>query len=602
MIHLWNLARAEHAARTATLQPGETLPAVFFGAAGSRAEQVFMRAKQLGVWASVTWSEAGRAVREAAAGLRALGVERGQVVCIVSHTRQECILADLAIMTIGAVSAAMSPGLTRDMAGLCGRIGAVLAFVEDEEQLDRLRDGEGRLPAGLRVVMLRSTVADDQGLRADSDRSTSWEALRALGREAASTMPAVALSPEAPAILSCSAGTTGAPEFVVHSHRAVLETCRALQQRVPYTAQDSKLCFMSWARANERLLSVYLPILAGTCISFAEGLDTVPENLREVSPTLLSATPRHLEKLRAEVGSAAEEAGRIPRAAFEWALACGAEVARKVLRNEAPGPALRLKCALGRTFILNNVRRFMGLDRCRHLIVVDATLPQALAEWYFAMGIPVVQVWGTTQTLGIATVNALPDFRPGFVGKALSVATVAIDPRSGELLASGVFASEPAPIRTGDLGRIDADGFVEVTGRVSERMAAASGDPIPASRIQQLLRESPYVQDALVFGEGRAYPSAVILLARDKVEHHAQQVGVSFPDFSGLTQAAEVRALLQSQIDRANEQLEAAHRVRRFHLIEVDLEPGDEEMTPTRMLRRWTVETRYRQHIESMYA
>lgn len=611
MINVWDVDFGSD--KNNTLQAGDTLPAVFWTAVAARGDDVFMRSKSLGVWASMSWREAGVAVREVAAGLLELGVQPGQVVCTVSHTRAECIIADLAVLSIGAVSAAVSPGLTPDIACLFRHAGVVLAFLEDDEHLALLRSVLGQLPGGMKTVLF----GGDSSGRPTAAMELGWQNLRLLGRKADADNPATldcrlaALAPDAPAIVSYSAGTTAPPTCVQHSHHAVLATCRALNDRVPHKSRDSRLSFLSWARVNERLLSIYLPILAGVSVNFTEGLDTVPENLREVAPSIVSATPRQLERLRADVMVAVGEAGRLPRAAFQWALARGGEAAERVLSRQPVGLGLRAQCAIGRIFVLNNVRRFMGLDRCRHLIVVDSTLPVPLAAWYFAMGVPVVQTWGTTQALGLSTVNALPDFTSGSVGRSLAVNQVDVDTATGELLVRGENVSRwragrdggiaPDAVRTGDLGQVGADGHVRILGRVCEQIRAATGANIPASQIQQMLRASPYVQDALAFGESRSFATAVILLARENVEHFARSTGISFSDFHGLTQAHEIRTLIQAQIDLVNARLDAAHRIRAFHLIETDLEPGDPEMTPTMLLRRWAIEPRYRRQIESMY-
>ena len=598
------------AGRAAPLQPGETLPEVFWGAVAARGDAVFMRSKSLGVWASMSWRETGAAVREAAAGMMALGVQPGQVVCTVSHTRAECVVADLAALSIGAVSAAAPPGLVPDMAGLCREAGAELVIVEHDDQLAGLWGVDGLAPAGVRFVVMNSDAAPG----AEVAGAWTWHTLLEAGRKALASDGCAldgrraAWLPSSPAVLSCSAGTTAAPVWVQHSHEAVLATCRALHQRVPHMQSDTRLSFLSWARVNERLLGIYLPVLAGMSVNFCEGPDTVPENLREVAPTIVSAMPRQLETLQGQVIATLDDAGRLPRAAFEWALKCGDEVVRKVMLGQPLSLALRVKCELGRVVVLGNVRRFMGLDNCRHLIALDTQMPASLVSWYMAMGVPLVQVWGTAQTLGVSTVNALPDFRPGSVGRPLATGQVQVEESSGELLLQPMHglatkdgASDRVMVRSGDLGHIDLDGFVAVTGRATERLRASTGETIPASRIQALLCESPYVQDALVFGDGRPFATALILLMREKIERHAHRVGMSFPDFEGLTRAPEIRALLQLQVDLANEQLAPAHRVQRFQLIEADLEPGGAEMTPTLLLRRWALGPQRLQQIEAMY-
>jgi long-chain acyl-CoA synthetase len=593
------------------VQAAATLPAAFRRAVEQRSNSVFMNTKRLGIWEHMSWQEAGRAVDEVAAGLLTLGIKPGQVVCTVANTTANCFLADAAILAIGAVSAALSPQGSSDLVDLCQRSGAVLILVEDEDQLDAIQ-GDERMRCDSITFVLFSHEASQT-----SERLT-WQKLRKLGSDASAQMQsllidrAAGITPTDTAILSCSAGATAPPRWVGHSHAAVLATCRAFHEQVSHTQADRRLSFLSWSRANERLLGMYLPVLYGAQINFSEGVDTVPENLREVQPTIVSATPRHLRKLHAEIVAALDDAGAIPRAMYRWALAQGSAVVERTERGSPMSFSLRLRATFGRKLVLNNLRRFLGLSQCKHLVVLDAALSPSLAHWYCALGVPVVQTWGTTQTLGLATINVLPNSRSGSVGRPLSIHRVEVDTVTNELLISGPSIPESRcetqsethfkdVCRTGDLGRIDAAGFVHLNGRVTEHLRNLEGEAISAGKIQQALRESRYVRDALVLAEGRPFVSAFLLLARSEIEHHAQRIGLAFSDFAELTRTDEIRRLMQAEIDLINERLDGAHRIKGFYLFEIDLDTGEEELTSTSQLRRWIVEPRWHQQIESIY-
>ena len=572
------------------LQTGRSLPAAFFAAAERHGESPFLGVKKLGVWTAISWSEAATAVRETAAGLVALGVRPAQRVAIVSHSRAECFIVELAILSVGAVAVALSPDHGVAIPALCRTIEATTVFVEGAElsSLWRTSPNANEPPPTL-LIRIDAVPPGKQGsldltaVRARADVGTREEANNRLAETLSDSI----------AIGSFSAGTTAPPSVAWHSHSDVFAACRAVQARVPFTQEDTKLCFLSWARAAERLMSLYLPMLAGMRVDFAEGLDTVPENLREVSPTIVTATVGQLNTLRRSVDDALSEAGRLPQAAFRWAYACGEERMAEILAGRVPSGWLSLRWAIARRFVLANSRRYMGLDRCRHLIALEGSVPPGLARWYLYQGIPVVQVWGTTAALGVAAVNALPDWRFDATGRPVAHAAVSLEPGTGSLRIRDA--------DSGHLGTIDSEGFIKLTGRAVERLRTQSGAEIPASRIQDRLRESALIRDALVFGDGRPFPSAIVLLSREAVERRMHRQGVPFADYQELARKSEVRELIQAEIDAVNAELDGAVQLRGFHILDVDLEPGGEEMTPTVRLRRWALEPRLRGHLEALY-
>ncbi|WP_170301775.1 AMP-dependent synthetase/ligase [Cupriavidus basilensis] len=605
-----------------TLQPlseaaFETLPQMFWHAVDQRADAVMMRQKDLGVWRSYRWREVGEIVADVAAGLAELGLQAGEVVSVLSSTNREWVWSDLGALTAGAVVSGIYPtDSPSQVEYLCHDSGSVMLFVENEEQLDKYLEVRERLPR-----LRKAIVYDMEGLAGFDDPGVlSFDALLALGRQARARQPGLvaarlaAGSADALAVLVYTSGTTGRPKGAMLSHRNVLRSCLTLREFLPATTIGERMAFLPLCHVSERIFGEYYSILSGAVVNFVENPDTIFDNIREIQPDAFLAVPRVWEKLYSSVTIAVREATRLQSWAYDWALAAGQARVHEDGQATVLPLAARLKLWLADTLVLGNVRRMMGLNRVQLAVTGAAPISPDLIRWYMALGIVLHELWGMTEITGAATCNPPGRTRPGSIGIALPHTEVKVS-QEGELLVRGPqvfmgYLNLPAKtaetmadgwLRTGDVGRVDEQGYFYITDRMKDLIITAGGKNVTPSEWENQLKFSPYVTDAVVIGDRRPYLSCLVMIDQDNVEQWAQEHDVHFSDYGSLCRSKEVIALVGQEIDRVNKQFARVEQIKAFRLIETRLGAEDEELTPTMKLKRKLVNDKYSALIESMY-
>lgn len=595
----------------------ETLPQMFWHAVTQRGDAVMMRQKELGVWRSYRWREVGEIVADVAAGLAELGLQAGEVVSVLSNTNREWVWSDLGALTAGAVVSGIYPtDSPSQVEYLCHDSGSVMLFVENEEQLDKYLEVHERLPRLRKVV-----VYDMEGLAGFDDPDVlSFDALLALGRQTRARQPGLvqarlaAGSADALAVLVYTSGTTGRPKGAMLSHRNVLRSCLTLREFLPATTIGERMAFLPLCHVSERIFGEYYSILSGAVVNFVENPDTIFDNIREIQPDAFLAVPRVWEKLYSSVTIAVREATRLQRWAYDWALAAGRDRVHEDGQARALPLGARLKLWLADTLVLGNVRRMMGLNRVQLAVTGAAPISPDLIRWYMALGIVLHELWGMTEITGAATCNPPGRMRPGSIGIALPHTEVRVS-HEGELLVRGPqvfmgYLNLPAKtaetmadgwLRTGDVGRVDEQGYFYITDRMKDLIITAGGKNVTPSEWENQLKFSPYVTDAVVIGDRRPYLSCLVMIDQDNVEQWAQEHDVHFSDYGSLCRSKEVIALVGQEIDKVNKQFARVEQIKAFRLIETRLGAEDEELTPTMKLKRKLVNDKYSALIESMY-
>ena len=614
---LWNAAELKAEARVVV--PGETMTAVFWNAAAQRAGRVVMREKQMGLWREWTWAATAEAVREIGDGLLSLGLAPGGRASILANTVVEWVLADLAVLSCGGVSNGIYPtDAPAQVEYLCADSRTAVLFVEDDEQLDKALAVRDRLPLLETIV-----VFDTEGLRDFADeRVLSLAALRERGRAHAAAYPdeldgrIAACRPGDLAILVYTSGTTGKPKGAMHSHHGIVHTVRGYNTIIRQDESDERMCFLPLCHIAERLGGEYFGLYTGSVLNFVENPETVPENVREIAPTVFTAVPRIWEKFYSSVAISLRESGRVQQAAYAWAIGVGHRVAAKVLAGEPVGATLKLQFALARLVALDNVRRSIGIHRARFCVTGAAPISPDLVRWYLALGVPMIEVWGMTESCGAATYTPAARMRPGSIGPACPYNEVRLDPATGELLIRGDnvfmgYLDQPEKtadtidadgwLHTGDVGVSDGDGYFRITDRMKDIIITAGGKNITPSELENELKFSPYITDAVVVGDKRAYLTAIVMIDLENVEKFAQDRDVPFSNYASLTRAREVLELIDGEVGRVNARFARVEQIKKFWLLETQLSAEDEELTPTMKLKRKLVEKKYAERIEEMY-
>jgi long-chain acyl-CoA synthetase len=402
----------------------------------------------------------------------------------------------------------------------------------------------------------------------------------------------------------------------MHSHHGLVYTVRGYNTLISRTQQDECMCFLPLCHIAERVLGAYSSIAAGAVLNFVENPDTVAENVREIAPTIFFAVPRVWEKFYSGVVIGVKEAGRVQQLAYGWAIGVGQRIAARVLARQPVPLRLRALFALARFVALDNVRKSIGIHRTRYLVTGAAPISPELLRWFMALGVPMLEGFGMTETCSIGTLNRADAIRLGTIGPPMTGIEARIDPDSGEILLRGpnVFAgylNQPQKtaeaidaegwLHTGDVGAIDEDGCLRITDRMKDIIITAGGKNVTPSEWENELKFSPYITDAVVIGDKRPYLVCIVMIDQENVERFAQDHDVPFGNYASLTRAPEVLALIQREVDKVNAKFARVEQVKRFWLLDTQLGAEDEELTPTMKLKRKLVQSKYASQIEAMY-
>ncbi|MBA4261464.1 MAG: long-chain fatty acid--CoA ligase [Comamonadaceae bacterium] len=617
MSNLWNLSGIQP--QTKVVLPGDTIPAMFWNAVQARGPHIWMRQKSLGIWRSWTWDQTAQAVREMGDGLLALGFAPHDTASILSNTNIEWVLADIAVLSAGGVSNGIYPtDAPEQVKYLCEDSGTTVLFVEDDEQLDKALSVRDQLPRLRKIV-----VFDMEGLQdLDDPQVIGLDQLRAIGREHAKAFPAAlqervaGCQPGDLAILVYTSGTTGRPKGAMHSHHGLVYTVRGYNTLIARSEADECMCFLPLCHIAERMGGEYFSLYTGARLNFVENPETVPENVREIAPTVFTAVPRVWEKFYSGVMIALKEAGALQQAAYGWAIGVGQRVADRVMAQQPVSGGLKLQFHIARVLVLNNVRKLIGIHKARFLVTGAAPISPDLVRWYMALGVPMLEVWGMTETCGASTGVPVERIKPGSIGPAASYNEVRLDPQTGEILVRGPnvfmgYLNQPEKtaetidkdgwLHTGDVGVVDEEGFFRITDRMKDIIITAGGKNITPSELENELKFSPYVTDAVVIGDKRPYLTVIIMIDQENVEKYAQDHDVPFSNYASLTRSPEVQQLIQAEIDRVNKKFARVEQIKKFFLLDTQLSVEDEELTPTMKLKRKLVEKKYAVPIEAMY-
>ena len=602
----------------ATITVSDTIARSFLASVGLRGDKPAIREKAFGVWRATSWNEWLEISKEIAYALHASGFKTGDVASIMANAVPEWLHADMGVLCAGGVSSGIYPtDSVAQVEYLVNDSRTKVLFVEDEEQLDKVLSARSRCPTIEKIV-----IFDMEGLSGFNDpMAMSLDEFRALGRNHMSGRETLwdemigSRSANDLAILVYTSGTTGPPKGAMHSNKSVTHQMRNADTLLIPTEHEERLIFLPLCHVAERIGGYYLSIATGSIMNFAESPETVPDNIREVQPTTFLAVPRIWEKFYSGVTIALKDATPFQNWMYSKALAIGYRVADCRIEGDPVPLHLRIANHAAYLLVFRNIRRMIGLDRCHVAFTGAAPIAPDLIRWYMALGLDMREVYGQTENCGVATLMPGDRIKLGSVGKAAPWGEVKICPK-GEILIKGDYLfmgylNQPEKtaetidsdgwLRTGDVGSIDNEGYVKITDRMKDIIITSGGKNITPSEIENQLKFSPYISDAVVIGDKRPFLTCLIMIDQENVEKFAQDLDIPFTNYASLCRAAAIQELIWKEIETVNANFARVETIKKFYLIERQLTPEDEELTPTLKLKRKFVNQRYANEIDAMY-
>jgi long-chain acyl-CoA synthetase len=592
-----------------------SLPALLLRHARERGDAVALREKHRGRWRETTWSGYAAAAARIGLGLAELGVGPGDRVAVHATNRPEWVVADLAVQGLGAVTVGIYPtSPAAEVEYLLAHSGATVLVAEDEEQLDKALAVRDRLGALRRIVLV-----DPRNVRLGADAGVmTWAELAALGERSGGVEDwaarAAQVDPQATAIIIYTSGTTGPPKGAMISHANLVWAAGRFRAAFGSRPDDEVLSYLPLCHVAERLGSVINAVATGYVVNFGEGGESFGQDLRDVQPTVFLGVPRVWEKMLATVQIRMQDASRLKRWAYHAALGRGRRLARR--RMQGPlGVPQRLEGALAGALALRPLRDKLGLGRVRTAISGAAPIAPQVLEFFWALGVPVLEGYGQTENTAVCTTTPPEDVRIGAVGRALDGVELRIAP-DGEILTrspavfQGYFADAEATraavdadgwLHTGDVGELDADGYLTITDRKKDIIITAAGKNVSPSEIENRLKVSPYVREAIVVGDRRRYLAALIGIEPDTVGDWASRRNLAFTTYADLSRKPEVRELVGAWVEQVNAGLARVEAIKRFALLDKELDHEDGELTATLKVKRRSVERDFAGVIEELY-
>ncbi len=593
------------------------IPGLFWHRVTSLADRIVIREKDFGIWNEYTWADYGRFAKEAGLGLISLGLKRGDVCSVASEVCKEWLFADLGIVCAGGITNGVYPtDAANQVEYLVVDSGTRFYFAEDEEQLDKILEVRERTPTLEKII-----IFDMEGLRHfDDDMCISFDELLELGRNYEKEHPGAwqeiieGADAEDLLTLTYTSGTTGAPKGAMISHRNMLYMMITLQRIYGIYPDDEQIGFLPLAHVAGRMFYTFATIEASSVINVIEDVETVTQDQQEIAPSIHFAVPRVWEKQYSTVSIKLKEGTALGRWAYKVATGLGEKVA-SYQKNGQPVPIhLKIAFFFAEQMVLKNVRRLLGINEARWLSTAAAPIAPELIDWYWSLGKPMYEVYGQTECTGLITANMPGDMKIGSVGRAAPDAEVRLSDQGEILLKSpGViqgYWNKPEKtaetfqqgwLYTGDVGRIDDDGFVYVIDRIKDIIITAGGKNITPSEIENQLKFSPFISDAVVVGDKRPYLTCLVMIDQENVTKFAQDNDVPFTNYTSLCHTDAVKDLIWQEIEQVNTKFARVETIKKFRLIDQLLDPEDEELTPTMKLKRKVVNEKYAGMINEMY-
>lgn len=577
--------------------------------------RIALQEKRYGIWQPITWAGLYRRVREFAQGLATLGVGRGDVIAVLGDNRPEWLIAELAVQSLGGMSVGIYPtSIGEEIVHILTYAGIRIVVAEDQEQVDKLID----LPSTIDKII----YYDPQGLELyEHETLIEFTEVESLGRAYEEEHPGwideriEEGDTEDTAVLCTTSGTTGLPKLAMLSHRNLLSMGKNLMQIDPLDEDDRFVSFLPFAWVGEQMMALACGFQAGFTVSFPEEASTVQSDMREIGPDVMFAPPRIWESMLSTVQVRTGEAGWVKKKVFSWGFDVGEDAAEMIVSGRPLSLGMRIRRRFAEWVALRPVRDQLGLTRIQRAYTGGAPLGPDVFRFFHSIGVNLKQIYGQTEICGIAVLHRDGDIKFNTVGTPLPETEMRIA-EDGEILLrspavfQGYYRNEEATtgaldaegwLHTGDAGFIDEDGQLVVIDRAKDVMHLPDGTAFSPAFIENKLKFSQFVEEAVTFGGDHPYIAAIITIDGQTVGAWAEREHLAYTTYTDLSQMDEVYELVAEDVAKANQDLPESARVRRFLILHKQFDPDDDEITRTRKVRRRTIAERYASLIEGLY-
>jgi long-chain acyl-CoA synthetase len=595
----------------------DTLPKLFVDNVNRFQDRVALREKDLGIWKKISWLDYYRHVKHFCLGLMELGLQPGDKVSILGDNCPEWLYADLAVQFMSAVTVGIYQTDTAPQVHyILNNSDSRFVIVRDQEQADKVLEVKSNLPELGKII-----VIDMKGLRHyKNPLIMSFVRVEELGEQAAQKTPGrfeqlpAKTRPDDVAIIVYTSGTTGPPKGAMLSHRNILTMTNAMFSEEPFHENDSLVSSLPLCHVAERMFSLFFPLRSGHTVNFAESIDTLQEDLAEISPTAFLNVPRIWEKMHSSIIIKMQDSFPLKRWVFNACLPVGEKIARFRWDKKRVPFHWQILYAAAYFAMFRHLRKKLGLLRGRLFYSGAAPLSPDVIIFFHSIGIWIKESYGLTEMSGMTSVQRTDDIKPGNVGRVFADIECKIAP-DGEILlkADSVFSgyyknprATQSAIRdgwlyTGDVGEINAQGHLIIKDRKKDIIITSGGKNITPSEIENKLKFSIYIKEAIVIGDRRKYLTALIQLELENVSNWAQTNRILFTTYKSLAQNERIHDLITEEVNKVNRQLANVETIKRFTILDKELDHDDEELTATMKVRRSIIEDKFKDLIEKMY-
>ena len=600
--------------------PELTLPQMLRERARTDATRVAIRQKDFGIWKPFTWAQYHERAMHFGLGLKALGLSDGGHVGVIAENRIEWVLSQMGTGLVGGVTVGVYPtSPTPEVAYVVGHADIEIMVCEDQEQTDKILAARPELPRLRRIV-----VMETKGLRSYSPEErqlissfTEVEALGAReGNQAAIEQALAHQKLDDVGLMIYTSGSTGKPKGAMISWRNIRGVVPGIVSRLELSQDTTHLSYLPLCHVAEQMLTTFAPVYLGSQVNFGESIRTVQEDLREVAPTMFLGVPRIWEKLHAAISIKLQETGGLRRALFRKAYAACQPLAEKPRAQWTAGE--RLAYIASYWLVFRALQNFIGLREAKVALTGAAPIPPDVVRFFRTLGVPLIEVYGLTESTGMVTGHRLNDVVVGTVG----VPTHGVEWRiaksgddlggelqiKGDMVFAGYYKNPEATaqsiqngwLHTGDVVR-EERGQLKIVDRLKDIMITAGGKNLTPSEIENTMKASPYIKECIIVAEGRKFVGALVMIDYETVGKWAEAQRIPFTHFRSLVETPRVRELIDTEISQGNARLAQVAQIRRFHLLTKELDHDDGEVTATMKVRRSSIYKTYASEIEALY-